>query len=593
MGKFLGKARPTIRRVRRSKTFSAVAASEQVHDRYAPNRLMSNATRARWANRQLGVARLLCCAGMLTAMTWSLKTRADDAKYLVPELLPKVALLIGTQDYSYLDPLPNIGTDVDTLRKAFDNLGFTDILVVTNPCQRDIYDAIDMLAQRVRTVAPDGGATVVVFFAGHGYMKGYDQYVIPKEFDARLLGTYEDFQIATPVSLIEDKLETLMVGAGIVIVDACRTTLPAQGENSTDAQQQPECTRGTAVWVKESSAQVVRIGAQAPQQIAYVALAYSTRPGKQAAAFLEAGKPSSYVAALTVELEGNEPVVPDLFARAYNAIRNSPEKDLYPLQPVFQPNGLVRAYLHDDPVDVQKQTTRWHQALSLGNASRSVVENYVKAYPTGKFLRAALLWLKDHPALLPAAPVIPGKFKTMEVPQFVRALPRGLVLRKFPVDVAVGARVSQEREVLLRGSDRRGEWMEVVDEAAQELRFVRVDDLGLRAPDVPSFWSQDDTSDVTGCTERGVKAADCLVSFGNRITPIASEMVNVLSVEDPDADAPEDFPSAVAFGRALEIQLALGDLGVPLAQTTMNVVPRSFAPALSGRVLVKISPKED
>jgi hypothetical protein len=554
---------------------------------------MSNATCMRTANRQPGAVRLLCCAGLAAAMTCSLAARADDAKYLVPELLPRVALLIGTQNYSHLDPLPNIQTDLDALYKAFDELGFTDILVVTNPCQLDLHNAIGALEQRLRTVAPDGGATVVVFFAGHGYMQGYDQYVIPKDFDAKLLGTYDDFQIATPVSLIEDKLESLMVGAGIVIVDACRTALPAQRANSADAQELPECTSGTAVWVKESSAQVARIGTQAPQQIPYVALAYSTRPGKEAASFLEAGKPSSYVAALAAELEGEEPVVPDLFARAYNTIRYSPAKDLYPLQPVFQPNGLVRAYFREDPVNVQMQTTRWRQALSLGNSSRSVVENYVKAYPTGEFLRAALLWLKEHPTQEPAALVIPGKFQAMEVPQFSRTLARGLVLRKFPADIAASARVSTEHEVLLRATDRRGEWMEVVGEASQELRFIRVGDLGLRAPELSPFWLQDDASDVTSCTDHGVEAADCLVSFRNRITPHASEVVNVLSIEDPDVDTAKDLPSAVAFGRAIEIQLALGDLGVPLAQTKMNVVPRSFAPALSGRVLVKVSPKEE
>jgi hypothetical protein len=593
---FLSKASLTSRHVRRSETYPAAAAADQDYDQQSLDRFMGNVTCTRWANRRPRAARLLGLAGLLAAMTWSLASHADDAddaKYLVPELLPKVALLIGTQDYSHLDPLPNIGTDVDSLYNAFDRLGFTDILVVTNPCHRDIDNAIETLEQRVRSVAPDGGATVVVFFAGHGYMQGHDQYVIPKDFDASLLGTYEDFQIATPVSLIEDKLESLMVGAGVIIVDACRSTFPAHGSNSADVQELPDCASGTVAWVKKSNAQVTRIGAEAPQQIPYVALAYSTRPGREAAAFLEADKPSTYVAALTAELEGDEPVVPDLFARAYNAIRYSPAKDFYPLQPVFQPNGLVRAYFRDDPANLQTQTTRWHQALSLGSESRSVVENYVKAYPTGEFLRAALLWLKEHPTRQRAAPVIPGKFQAMEVPQFARNLPRGLVLRKFPADVAVSARVKQAREVLLLGIDRRGEWMEVVDETAQEHRFVSVGDLGLRAPDLPIFWSQDDASDVTGCTQRGAEAINCLASFRDHITPGASEVVNVLSVENPDADADEDTPSAVAFGRALEIQLALGDLGVPLAQTIMNVVPRSFAPALSGRVLVKVSPKED
>lgn len=555
---------------------------------------MNAVSRTRRASHHLCLAYLPFGIALIASMISSPALRADDAKYLVPEPLPRVALLIGAQEYTYLNMLPNIGTDLDALYEAFDRLGFTDILVVTNPCQRDIYNAIDALEQRVRAIAPDGGATVVVFFAGHGAMNGHEQYVIPKDFDERLLGTYEHYQIAVPVSHLEEKLKSLMTGAGIVIVDACRTNFPPPELNPTAAEERPECTSGTAVWMKASVAQVARIGVRAPQQIPYVALAYSTRPGLEAAAFMAPNKPSSYVAALKAQLEGGGAVVPDLFAHAYNDILTSSAKDLYPLQPVFQQNGLVRAYLWDDPKQVQEQTERWHTALGIGAASRSAVENYVKGYPTGRFLRAALLWLKDHPKPQPDVPVIAGEFRAMEVPQFSWTLPKGLVLRRFPTNVAVSARVSQSRDVLLRSGDSRGEWLEIVgDEASAKPRFVRADDLGLRATDLPPFWTQDDAIDVTSCTQRGVEAVGCLLSFRDRVTPNATEVANVLSIEDPEADAAEGVPSAVAFGRALDIQVALGELGVPIEQTSMNVVPRSFAPALSGRVIVKLSPRKE
>jgi len=530
-------------------------------------------------------------AGTMIWLTLGAKPAlANDDAYLVPEPLPRIALLIGTEDYAALDDLPNIKTDIDAMYQAFEHLGFTDILVLADPCRSDLLDALDELKQRVNTLAPDGGATVVIFFAGHGAMDGHEQFLLTKEFDKRWIGHREYHEIAASTSFLGALLGQVMAGAGLVIIDACRTSFPASENESEAPDDEPECSSEAAVWRKRSEASVARIGYKTPRQLSRVLTAFSTRPGLPAASSTAPGKPSAYVSALHAQLIGDLPVVPDLFAHAYNAVRANPEGDFYTLQPYHQPGGLARAFLKEDDNERRRQETQWREALGTQNSI--TIENYIYTYPTGSFLRAALRWLDANPHPRSTVDLVPMELGPTEVPHFTATLPRGIRLHANPVaGIADSSRLeATQQHVTLLASDRRGEWLQILNASSEDARFVRRQELKVRFADLPRFWSIGDALDVTTCAQANTES--CLAADRAQWTPHPGQVVHLLAVEDPESDLALGTPSAAAFGRALELQLALHRLGVAHEQMSMNVVPRSFAPELSGRLLLKIANEE-
>lgn len=512
--------------------------------------------------------------------------------YLTPEPLPRLALLLGASRYAALPELRNVPRDVDVLYAALDDLGFSDILVVTDPCLEDIHAALTALENRIRLLAPDGGATVWVFAAGHGAMDSHDQYLIPVEFDARQLADNEIHEVALPSEYIEDRLEQTFAGAGVVVVDACRTPFVQPDANAAASAAAPGCARrGSLVWRKLSqAAPVERIGYAGKVQIARVGVAYSTRPGAEAPEAGDAERPGTYINALASALRAPDPKAADVFRKAYETVTASANQTHYRTEPDFRPKALGDAWLRA-PGDARASTNAeiWRNVLAVGPSNPDTVRQFVANDSASEYLRPALRWLRDHdpPAAQQVTVVRRGHTATVEL-HIDRSSDVTILSNPTPGVPQAQQRRSLRDERLI--VDRFG-WGRLVNAPAATPRFIDLKSIVNDPADLPAFWGSTDVIDVSGCFE-GDRLDGCLAALPQaQLRPQPGERVNVLAVESSTSDGGP--PSSTAFQRAFAVQQALDRLGIAYARSRIRVVPGSFAPSSTGRVLVKRShPKE-
>lgn len=524
----------------------------------------------------------------------------DASPYLRPEPLPRVALLIGASNYSSLVPLKNIPRDIDAMYASLDALGFDDILVVSDPCLVDVYNALDALDQRVMQRAPDGGAIVWVFIAGHGAMAGHDQFVLPVEFRAESLNSAEAHEVAVSTAYIQERLEKLFAGAGVVVVDACRTTF---GDSIAAAQQQrpaarsPSCNgAGTLVWRKLGNpAPVESISYRRDVQRARVGVGYSTRPGAEAPEAANPNDPGAYINALSAALKAQYPMVPNVFSSAYDDVLDGTARDHYRARPDFRNVNLYPHFLRSPQEQIDLELKDWKNTIEVGEKNPQTVAQYVKIHSNGDFLRPALRWLKARPQPAESPGLTPMDSAAREEPTFVVNAARAVRVQRYPAN---GVRQLSEQRSLRNERiviDREG-WGRLDRVAGDQPRYVRVESLIANPAELPGFWAADDVLDVTACVDAQTDLpvlARCLSGRPRpQWVPGARQVVNVLAVESESGTTSEasDTPQQqLAFRRALAVQQALGEIGVGYAQSRIHVVPASFAPALQGRLLVKLS----
>lgn len=550
----------------------------------------AEAGRPVWRRRLLGnIAGL----GLLAAQAIPVAAQPAPA-HLTPEPLPRLALLIGASSYTGLPPLSNVPRDVDALYAALDTLGFGDILVVKDPCLVDIYDALTALENRTRELAPDGGATVWIFVAGHGMAdRSGHQYLMPVEFAEPQLATSEPHEIAAPITYLEERLEAVLSGAGIVVVDACRSKveIPDSITAADEDDATPTCPRrGSQAWLKRSNPPPVeRIGYATDVQRARVGVAYSTRPGTEAPEAGDPERPGTYVNALASALGGTKPQIPDIFFDAYDDVTDSAQRDFYKTRPDYRPQSLRYAWLRTlTETEAQKNAADWQELLAAGASNPDTVKEFVKTHSTSEYLRPALRWLKQRDQLAPP-PIVALDDDTQTLQMRVTRSLSVPVLRH-PV---TGVRQPQELRSLRNEKlivEREG-WARLANASAQQPRYVRLESLVDDPADLPAFWTSD-TLDVTACLDRAGDLAACIGELPrDALQPRAGERLNVLAVESERAENRAS-PSRTAFDRAFAVQRALAGLGIDYARSRIRAMPHSFAPAAAGRVLLKRSRPE-
>jgi uncharacterized caspase-like protein len=140
---------------------------------------------------------------------------------LSPGSLPRLALVIGEEDYDYLPPAVNAMNDAVAASQALASAGFSSIHLLRDATSAQIYSAVSDFAKEAGSI--DTPAITVFYFAGHGFQSGYD-FLVPK--DAR-----SDVNLATdsiPAINIVNTLGAHQSGLSLFFFDACRTQLPGQ-----------------------------------------------------------------------------------------------------------------------------------------------------------------------------------------------------------------------------------------------------------------------------------------------------------------------------------------------------------------------------
>ena len=164
---------------------------------------------ARPARRALGGLGL---AALLGACSW-LPTR--------PEPAPRVALVIGNAAYEGALALVKPAHDAADMCAQLRRLGFRT-LCHTNLRDRDAFDA--KVREYVAQLGPR--TTGLVFYSGHGVQAGNANYLIPTTARPGV-AAQAPAKVLYPLDELFQRLRERPVRFQMVILDACRTDLPA------------------------------------------------------------------------------------------------------------------------------------------------------------------------------------------------------------------------------------------------------------------------------------------------------------------------------------------------------------------------------
>src|SRR5262249_48807371 len=128
--------------------------------------------------------------------------------------LNRVALVIGNGEYETVARLPNAKRDAGALAKAFQQIGFRQVIEVSDQTRESMLAAL----RRFRELA-DNAEWAVVYYAGHGIEIDGANYVIP--VDAKLATDRDVPDEAVGLSRMLDTVDHAKQ-LKLIILDACR-----------------------------------------------------------------------------------------------------------------------------------------------------------------------------------------------------------------------------------------------------------------------------------------------------------------------------------------------------------------------------------
>jgi len=128
----------------------------------------------------------------------------------------RVALLIGNAAYEAEKPLRNPINDVNAIATVLRNdLGFSDVKVITNARRRELVAAVERFGEAAR-----GADAALFYFSGHGQQQGKSNYLLP--VDAKIETPAHVKSEGLDADDVQAALESASPRVSLLILDACR-----------------------------------------------------------------------------------------------------------------------------------------------------------------------------------------------------------------------------------------------------------------------------------------------------------------------------------------------------------------------------------
>ena len=142
-------------------------------------------------------------------------------------LTPRHELVIGVNDYTYLNPLKNPRNDATKVYASLKKMGFEGAAPLVDvetdggsdtrlTTRNSIYQALGDLSR----AAKNDGGVLLIYFAGHGLTYQDQTYLLPS--DAPITDPSDVKTFGIPMSDIFDKVKAANATAAVIIIDACR-----------------------------------------------------------------------------------------------------------------------------------------------------------------------------------------------------------------------------------------------------------------------------------------------------------------------------------------------------------------------------------
>lgn len=140
--------------------------------------------------------------------------KATEAVVVKTQKQTKLALVIGTSEYTHASVLANPVNDANAIEKKLQSLGF-DVMKILNPTQKELKSSIDEFGDKLKNY--DNG---LFYFAGHGVQVKGLNYLIPVDANLKTerMVEYDCVEAGRVLAYMEESKSQV----NIVILDACR-----------------------------------------------------------------------------------------------------------------------------------------------------------------------------------------------------------------------------------------------------------------------------------------------------------------------------------------------------------------------------------
>jgi len=308
---------------------------------------------------------------MLGAAAVAAQEPRNPENYLLTETVPRFALAVGVENYDFFDRVPNALNDMEVAVTALKRAGFETVISEPDPTTERLYLAINRLAKMaVETQRP---SVVAIYFAGHGFQEGTDNFIVPK--DAKPATLLDD---SIPVPNIISKFARRSESAGVsfLFLDACRTLTPLV---------QPSRPGGRPIPVAPGFGQAANF----PGAIQIFAAMHGEAALSQA---FEGDVNSPYSQALQQNL--NTPG--DNIAATYSKVRNfvSARVNQHPEMHTVASVATIRFMPLATSSEFEAEERHWRATLESNRLE--CVNEFIQAFPDSRYVVAALRWKAEN-----------------------------------------------------------------------------------------------------------------------------------------------------------------------------------------------------
>jgi uncharacterized caspase-like protein len=292
-----------------------------------------------------------------------------DPRFLVPRTIPRLALVIGVQNYDHLDtPVPNADNDARAVLAALVDAGFK-VDYLPDPATNDqILTHVKSLAMKAGGASEP--AAVVLFFAGHGFQSGGFNYLVPRSAMRSQL-----FEDSVPVSSVLRLLSGRAGGVNVLFLDACRTAGHVRDTTQEPSGEPP----GFAT-----------VATKHPGTIVGMAAKYD-KPARSRATAEAQNSPYSDALSRYIRVAGLS--VEEMFNKVQNFVEQVTGNEQSP----EEADSLAGAFFFR-PTERERTAEEQAWLATLRTNRLDCIQMYAKSYPDSRFLRAALEWAAHMPS---------------------------------------------------------------------------------------------------------------------------------------------------------------------------------------------------
>lgn len=292
--------------------------------------------------------------------------------YVIADHVPRFALAIGVETYDHFDPVPNAENDRDAAIEAFEAADFDTVMTEPDPTLPKLQTVLRRLTQ----LAAQSGrpAVVAIFFAGHGFQEGTNNYIVPKD--------------ARPATLVEDSLKISNVlerlarssGVTFVFLDACRTLSPLV---------KPERPGGVQIPLKPGFAQA--------GNFAGTIQIFAAKWGQAALSKAhQDDRNSPYSAALRQFLNSPSDSIGTIYSNVFTWVRSRTNPEQEPEISAVSSTATIRFMPLSNPSDLLAEERHWRAVLATSRTA--CVKEFLNGYPDSRYAVAAVKWLAETAA---------------------------------------------------------------------------------------------------------------------------------------------------------------------------------------------------